>query len=274
MRCSRCDRPACPECLREAAVGYQCVDCVRAGAGAASARRPVTVAGAPLRMGKPMITFILIGLNVLVYVITAVQAGSVLSNERSPLFQQWELFPPAVAADGQWWRLVAAGFLHFGPIHILMNMVSLYIIGREVEVVLGRLRFTTVYVVSLFGGGVAAYLLSPVNSAVGGASGAVFGLMGALAVAVVRLKLDPKSVIFLIAINMFISFQLPGISWQGHIGGLITGALVMVGMVYAPAARRNPVQLGTVFGVLVVLVVLYFFRTNTLTTLLGATVGT
>ncbi|WP_020496808.1 rhomboid family intramembrane serine protease [Sciscionella marina] len=227
-------------------------------------RTPTTVAGAPIRRGPPVVTFVLIAVNVLMYVITAYQSQSVMQNTRTPLFVQLDLFPAYVAAHGEWWRLLTSGFLHFGLLHIVLNMVSLYIIGREVEVVLGRIRFTALYFTALLGGGVAAFLLSPVDTQVAGASGAVFGLMGALLVAVVRLKLDPKSVLFVIVLNLVISFQVTGISWQGHVGGLIIGALTMAAMVYAPAKRRTVVQIGTIIVILAVLVLICVLRTSAL----------
>lgn len=260
LSCTRCGRPACPECLHEAAVGYQCVDCVYEGS--PPVHNPATVAGAPLRRGAPVVTFALIAVNVLMYVLTAYQAQSVMENANSPSFLSLVLQPAHVALTGEWWRLITAGFLHFGLLHIVLNMVSLYVIGREVEIVLGRLRFLGVYLISLLGGGIAAYLLSPIGQLVAGASGAVFGLMGALLVAVIRLKLDPKSVIIVIVLNLVISFQVANISWQGHIGGLIVGAVAMAAMVYAPAKYRTLVQVGTLVGLVVLLAVAYLLRND------------
>ena len=190
LRCTRCDRPACPDCLREASVGYQCVDCVHAGQRAV--RRVRTIAGAELT-GTLLVTPALIALNVLVFVLTAVQAKSISRNyARRSCSTTWSMMPDEVAA-GEWWRLFTSGFLHFGPAHLALNMMALWLLGRELEPVLGRLRFTVVYLMSLLGGGTTVYLFGELCSEVAGASGAVFGLMGGLLAVLLRLKLGPRS---------------------------------------------------------------------------------
>jgi membrane associated rhomboid family serine protease len=238
-------------------VGYQCVDCVHEGRRSAP-RRPVTVAGAALGR-RLVVVHVLIGLNLLVYLLTVVQAGSVVSNANAPLFADWALWPPAVAG-GQVWRLATSGFLHYGPLHLAFNMYALWVIGRDLELVLGRLRFTAVYVVSLFGGGVSVFLLGAPQQQVAGASGAVFGLMGGIAVAALRLRLNPGPALGVIALNVVISVTLPGISLLGHLGGLVVGALATAGMVYAPVRNRTAWQVGTVVGLAVLLVVLTVLR--------------
>lgn len=263
LRCARCERPACPDCLREAAVGYQCVDCVNAGR--RTTRTPVTPAGARVRPGgKPVVVPVLIGVNVAVYVLTAVLAHSVMNNNNSQTFFNLALVPD-LAANGYWWQFLTAGFLHYGPIHIAMNMISLWIIGRDLELVLGRWRFTLVYFVALFGGSVAVYLFSDPQGQVAGASGAVFGLMGGVLVTVYRLKLNPSSVIGLIVMNLVLSFAIPGISWVDHIGGLVTGGAITAAMLYAPAARRTTWLVAGTGGLLVLLVLCSVLRTPALT---------
>lgn len=260
LRCTRCGRPACPDCLREAAVGAQCVDCVREGRKAT--RRPVTIAGAELA-SRPIVVPALIAVNVLIYVLTAVQAHSVGGNTASGLFESWAMVPLWVAG-GEWWRLVTAGFLHIGPIHLAMNMVALWVIGKDLELLLGRLRFGAIYAISLVGGNVAVYLLGAPNGPVAGASTAVFGLIGGVAVAVVRLKLNLAPVLGVIAINVFISFTVPGISLLGHLGGLVVGSACMIGMLYPPAPSRTRWQLGTVVGLVVLLAAAVLVRTPAL----------
>lgn len=257
LRCTRCGRPACPECLRDAAVGAQCVDCVRAGR--QTTRRPVTIAGAELA-SRPIMVPALIAVNALVFVLTAVQAHSVANNAASGLFDSWAMVP-IWTADGQWWRLITAGFLHIGPLHLAMNMVALWVIGKDLELLLGRVRFGAIYAVSLVGGNVAVFLFGAPNGPVAGASTAVFGLIGGVAVAVVRLKLNLTPVLMVIAINVFISFTVPGISLLGHLGGLVIGSLCMVGMLYPPARTRNQWQLGTVAGLVVLLAAAVLLRT-------------
>jgi membrane associated rhomboid family serine protease len=256
LRCTRCDRPACPDCLVEASVGYQCVDCVNQGR--RQVRQGTTVAGAQ-PTGKPVVMPVLIALNVAIFGVTVAQAGSVMQNALSELFVDWALYPFLVA-DGQWWRLITAGFLHVGPIHLALNMVALYILGRDLEPVLGRLRFTAVYLISLLGGGVAVFVFGELTRPVAGASGAVFGLMGGLAVVVFRLRLNPTPVLILIGITVFLSFRIENISVLGHFGGLIVGAIATAAMVYAPRQSRTAWQVGTLVLLTVALVGLALIR--------------
>ena len=255
LRCARCERPACPECLREAAVGFQCIECVNAGR--RSQRRATTVAGAEFG-GTPVVVPTLIAVNVAIFAITAAQAGGIATNDDAELFQQWELWPPAVAF-GQWWRLLTAGFLHFGPIHLAFNMIALWVIGRDLETVLGRGRFVGVYLVSLLGGSAAVFLLGDPERGVAGASGAVFGLMGGLAVTLLRLRLPLGPAVTVIALNVVISF-LPGISLLGHLGGLVVGATATAALLYAPRQGRTAWQAGALLGLAVLLVVLIVGR--------------
>jgi len=161
--------------------------------------------------------------NVAIYAVTAAQAaGAEVAS--APLFQAWSLYPPAIAG-GQWWRLITAGFLHFGPLHIGFNMLALWVIGKDFERVLGRARFLAVYLVGLLGGSASAFVFGVPGAQVAGASGAVFGLMGGLAVLLRRLRLPPGPAVSMIVINLVISFVVPGISVLGHLGGLVVGAL-------------------------------------------------
>jgi membrane associated rhomboid family serine protease len=256
LTCSRCGRPACPDCLREASVGHQCVDCVAEGR--RTARRGVTIAGARPEE-RPVVTPVLVALNVAVFAWTVVTSGSLSRNALSPLFAEWALVPVAVA-DGEWWRLITGGFLHFGPIHLLFNMWALWVIGRDVERALGRGRFLALYLVSLLGASTAVMLLTTPGANVAGASGAVFGLMGALAVLLRRLRVPLGQVGGVIAVNLAITFLLPGISVAGHLGGLITGAAATAALVYAPAERRVPVQAGALAGIAIVLLVAVVLR--------------
>ena len=234
VRCTRCDRPACPACLREASVGYQCVDCVAADA--RSRPRSSTVVW-PAQVGPSVVTPILIAINVAIFVFTVVQAGSVSNNAEAPLFGQWALQPAAVA-QGAWWQLVTSGFLHIGPLHLAFNMIALWVIGRDLERVLGRVRFLVVYLVSLLGGSLVVYLFANPMSDTAGASGAVFGLMGGLAVVLMRLRLSPRPALTIIVLNVAISFVVPNISILGHLGGLAFGTALTAAMLYGPQLRR------------------------------------
>ncbi|HEV2780362.1 MAG TPA: rhomboid family intramembrane serine protease [Actinophytocola sp.] len=256
LRCTRCDRPACPECLREASVGYQCVDCVNEGR--RTVRRARTVAGAEPSQ-RLIVVPALILLNLVVFAVTAYQAQSIGNNQNSELFIDWHLRPTLVAY-GEWWRMFTSGFLHQGPVHIALNMIALYVLGRDLEPLLGRLRFAAVYFVSMLGGAVAIMLFGNANQPVAGASGAVFGLMGGIAVVLLRLKLNPGPALGIIALNVFISITLPNISLLGHLGGLVVGAVATAAMVYAPARSRAAWQTGTMIGLVVALVGLILVR--------------
>ncbi|HEY4458418.1 MAG TPA: rhomboid family intramembrane serine protease [Pseudonocardiaceae bacterium] len=258
LRCSRCDRPACPECLREASVGYQCVDCVSQGARTQRPFRQRTIAGADV-VDKPIVVPALIVINVLIYAYTAFQAKSIGDVTRSPLFNEWAEAPWLVA-HGDWWQVVTSGFLHVTPVHIVLNMLSLWWIGKDLERILGRVRFTAVYLVSLLGGGVSVLCFANPFGQVAGASGAVFGLLGGVLVVVLKLKLNPGSVIATIAINLVLSVAIPGISVLGHIGGLVVGAGLTAAILYAPEPNRNRWQAGAVVAAVVVLVGLVFLR--------------
>lgn len=234
LSCTRCGRPFCTECLQPASVGHQCVECVAQGRRTIPAAR--TVAGAPVRTDRPVpvVTYVLIGLNVLVFAITALQSGSILRNERaSDLFADWALWPPLIAVNGEYVRVLGSGFLHFGLTHLAVNMFALWIIGRDTEIVLGRARYLGVYLVSILGGSAAVMFLQT-DAVTAGASGAVFGLLGAQAVILLRLRRSPTPVLVVIGLNVFISLTIPGISLWGHLGGLAAGAAATAAFLYAP----------------------------------------
>jgi membrane associated rhomboid family serine protease len=252
LRCTRCDRPACPQCLREAPVGMQCVDCVSAGARSTPRARF-------RRASTPVVVPTLIAINVAVFVLTVVNAGSVADNASGSLFAATALAPVQVAGGG-WWRLVTSGFLHIGLLHLVFNMIALWFIGRDVELVLGRLRFSVLYGVSLLGGSAAVMLFGNPVGQVAGASGAIFGLMGALIVLLRRLQLPMTSALVIVGLNVVLSLTVPGISLLGHLGGLVVGVVVAAGMVHGPARSRPAAGLVVAGGVLAVLVVAILLR--------------
>ncbi|SDC79081.1 rhomboid family intramembrane serine protease [Actinokineospora iranica] len=259
LSCTRCGRPACPECLVEAAVGFQCVDCVTEGS--RTVRRPTTAAGAELA-SKPVLVPVLIAVNVAIFVLTVALAGDPVHNERSAFFHALTAYAPSIA-DGQLWRVLTSGFLHFGMIHILVNMVALWFL-RDIELLLGKVRFGLLYVLSLLGGSAAAYAFGDLGAEGAGASGAIYGLLGGLVVAVIRLKSDRHvlmTVIGVLALNLAISVKIPEISLLAHLGGLFVGAAVTFGMVYAPPERRRRWQVGTVVLVTVAIIGLFVVRT-------------
>jgi membrane associated rhomboid family serine protease len=222
--------------------------------------RPRTVAGAQISR-RLVVVPALIALNVAIFAFTVYQAKSLGQNQFSSLFQDWQLWPPIVA-NGEWWRLVTSGFLHSGPVHIGLNMLVLYLLGRELEPMLGSQRFTPGNLISLLGGGASVLLFGDENVPVVGASGAVFGLMGALLVVVFRQRLDPRPLLATIGLNIFISVAVPNISLLGHLGGLAVGAIATAALVYAPAKGRTLWQAATFVVLTVALVGVIMVRVN------------
>ncbi|WP_312868131.1 rhomboid family intramembrane serine protease [Amycolatopsis pithecellobii] len=248
-------------------MGAQCIDCVQAGrrqdAGQRRQYQPAgygarTIAGARLS-SRPVVTPVLISLNVLVYGVTALEAGSPMNNQASDLFNAWVLWPLGVAG-GEWWRLVTSGFLHYGAIHLAVNMFSLWIIGRELEILLGKVRFVALYAISLLGGSLLVFQFGGVNGPTAGASGAIYGLLGGVLIAVLRLKLNPGPAIGTIVLNLVLTVSLPNISLFAHLGGLIVGALATAALVYAPAKNRVAWQVCALMLLALALLALYFYR--------------
>ncbi len=274
VRCTRCDRPICPECMREAAVGHHCPECVAEARRTTRAAR--TIFGGTMAGHDGVVTKALIGVNVAVMLLAAATAGvnvaGALMGGRT-LLHEWgavlgaglfsESGPPHGVAFGEYWRLVTAMFLHYGLIHLFLNMWALWLLGPYLERTLGSARFLALYLIAGIGGNVAAYVFQP-YSLTAGASGAIFGLFAALFVINRRLGRDNSGVITLLVINLLMVFVIPSISLAGHVGGLITGGLVMLGFAYAPRAQRTPVQVASAVMVMVLLTVITVTRTDLL----------
>lgn len=246
VSCQRCGRPVCPECQRTAPVGVQCVDCVRAAEKSLPTQR--TVFGGRARRGKPVVTITVIALCLIAYA-----AGMVVPGFRDTL-----VFAPFIA-EAQPHRFLSAAFLHSGFLHLAVNMYALWIVGSVLEPALGRWRFTVLYVLSALGGSIGVLLLaSPTQASwytgVVGASGAVFGLFAAIGLVLRRLGRDATQILVLLLINAVLGFVIPGISWQAHLGGLITGAVLATAFVHAPRGRQTAVAVITGVVVLVALV--------------------
>jgi membrane associated rhomboid family serine protease len=264
VRCTRCNRPICPECMRDAAVGHQCEECVREGA--KTVRQPQTVFGGLQKPATPVVTYTLIAMNVVMFFL----------DRASPALQSELVLRSPDVANGDLYRLLTSAFMHYGIAHLLFNMYALYIMGPALEVWLGRLRFGVLYALSALGGSVLVYLLSSVDAWTAGASGAVFGLFGASFVVGRRLNLDVRWLIGLIALNLAITFVIPllggqNISWQGHIGGLVTGALVAAAYAYAPRERRTMIQTSATVTLVVLFMLLIWWRTTDLLAQFGIT---
>ncbi|MGY3566528.1 rhomboid family intramembrane serine protease [Sinomonas sp. RB5] len=250
VTCQRCGRPACPECQRPAAVGFQCVDCVRELSGAA--RAPQTMYGGRAQPGsRPVVTIGIIAVCVLVYALQWIIPGNGVYVDFA-----YANSAPLTAAEP--WRMLTSAFLHSQGfvLHIALNMYMLWLFGQALEPLLGRARFLAVYLLSAIGGSVGFLLLAPGQPvAVIGASGAIFGLFGGLFVVQRQRGGDVRQLVVLIAINAVLGFVVPGIAWQAHLGGLVTGALTTAAIAYAPRGRsRVVVQIGGLVGVAVLLV--------------------
>ena len=254
ISCTRCNRPICPDCMRAAAVGFHCPDCVAEAARTTPAAR--TLAGGHLHGDPTLVTKVLVALNVGLF---AVQQISDQVTARGALVGA------PIAVDGQWYRLISSAFLHVSVTHLLFNMLALWFVGGAIEPRLGRSRYLTVYLVSALAGSVLSYAVDPVLSVSVGASGAVFGLFGALFVLALRLRFDVRGVIAIIAINVVIGF-IPGlnINWRAHLGGLIAGALLTAAMVYAPKAQRTLVTVVATVAIVAVCLGVTLVRTNTI----------
>lgn len=265
VSCVRCGRPACPDCLRSAAVGQQCVECIRDGnRGSRSASAPF---GGRVTT-RPVVTWTLIGLNVFIYLLELINPnkfiayGGMIGRAIDPVINNAQVG----VAVGDWYRLISSAFLHeplttgFGIFHIAFNMWALYVVGPSLEQMLGRARFLAVYLVSALGGSVLYYLIVPPTSGPAiGASGAIFGLFGAWFILARRLHLDTRMVVVLIGINLVLGFTVSGIAWQDHVGGLIAGGALTAAYVYAPRANRTLIQVGAtvaMIGLLILGVVL------------------
>ncbi|MCA2229066.1 rhomboid family intramembrane serine protease [Nonomuraea aurantiaca] len=253
VRCQRCERPICPDCMRDAAVGFQCPECVSAGnRGVRQARS--AFGGAVVT--TPYVTWVTLALNVLVF-----GAQYVTSNA---VTEQLAMRPYNVVAGHEYYRLLTSAFVHDGPFHILFNCWALYVIGPYLERAFGHTRYLAVYLVSALGGSVLGYWIDPLGQYTVGASGAIFGLFGAVFVVGRKLNMDVRGIAVLIAINLAITFLVSGISWTGHIGGLITGSVLAGALAYAPKSNRTLWQVLTVVGALAILVVLVAVRSSAL----------
>ncbi|MEP6295910.1 MAG: rhomboid family intramembrane serine protease, partial [Ilumatobacter sp.] len=252
--CTRCGKPACAECLHQVSVGSHCTECVKA------ARPDIRTRAKYWQAGKPaIVTTTLIALNVVVFVILGLVYGlsDMIGQSGGEAHARFGLFGPALGGDpiglfrtadgdlvtsngNEWYRLVTSGFLHYGIIHIGFNMYILFMLGNMLEPQLGRVKFLSIYFASMLGGSAGALLIEP-NALTAGASGAVFGLLGAAAVGMWHQGINPFStgVGRLLLINLAFTFLWPNISIGGHLGGVVAGALCAFVMM-APAYKGFP----------------------------------
>lgn len=262
IRCQRCERPICPDCMRQAAVGFQCPVCVAEGA--RTVRSPRTAYGGRRSENPALTSQVLIGLNLAVWLLVTATGG-----RGSAWLERFALTPlgrcessggarylpgvgesPCAGAGGySWvdgvatgapWQLVTSMFTHVDLMHIGFNMLALWFLGPQLEAAVGRSRFLVLYLLSGLVGSVFVYWLSGVHSSTVGASGAIFGLIGGLLVVAVKVRADYSQLLLWLGLNVVITVVGRGfISWQGHLGGLVGGVLVALALVYSPRERRS-----------------------------------
>jgi membrane associated rhomboid family serine protease len=252
IHCQRCGRPICPDCMRQAAVGFHCPECVAQGR--ASTPRPRTVYGGRVTGRANAVTLALIGLNVLMFL--ALQVSNTLAVQT--------VLVGGAVAQGEAYRLLTSMFVHLQFMQLLFNMFALWIFGPVLEGALGRLRFLALYLLSGLTGAVAVYWLADPNIPTVGASGAVFGLLGAALVVSVRRGYDVTWLLGLLGINLVFTFLVPNISWQGHLGGLVGGLVVGAAIAWAPRRHRTVLQAAAFVLVFALCVLLIVLRTSQL----------
>lgn len=257
ITCQRCDRPICPACMVPGAVGFQCPECVARGH---RETRQLQLPYGGSRVGNPRATSGgLIAVNLVVFVAVLLTGGAfgalynllalvpeglcpvgdrILLTDAAGCAAEGYSWVPGVAT-GAPWQVITAGFTHATPWHVLFNMLVAWLLGPTIEQVFGRARYLAVYGVALLGGSAGVMLLSPEYSSSVGASGAIYGLMGALLLIAVKHRGDVRGILFWLGLNIVLSFTWSGVSWEGHLGGLFGGAATAAILMYLPKAHRG-----------------------------------
>ena len=244
VSCSECGRGICPDCMTFGPVGIRCPDHAGAGGRAAAPRRAARSASRSLSQYGPFVTFTLIGINVGVYLLELL-LGSGINGNSGWIYEHGVLVSRALdssghvvgVAQGDWWRLITSAFLHYGPLHLGMNMLVLWFIGPALEHYFGHWRYALVYLVSGLAGSAGALIVTP-NSPTVGASGAIWGLMGAaLVLEARRIFVFGGQAMGLVVVNLIFTLVIPGVSLGGHIGGGIGGAVAALAF---SSLRRTP----------------------------------
>lgn len=274
VRCTRCERYICPDCMREAAVGHQCPECVKEGA--RSMRQARTLVGGRVS-AVPVVTYVLIAVNLLAYLVEVLRpeiverfamVGAGLIGPDGEHYLWMDPYPagftPEGVAAGEWYRLLTGAFLHlpptggtFGVLHVVMNMVALWNLGRLVEPMLGRVHYLALYLLSALGGSVLVLVIAP-GDAVVGASGAIFGVGAAYYVMARRVgaAMGPVNR-FLGGLLLWLVISAVFTSWEGHLGGLLAGGVVALVFAHTPRGRhRVLVQAAACAALLALLAVL------------------
>ncbi|MEO6470370.1 MAG: rhomboid family intramembrane serine protease [Aeromicrobium sp.] len=267
ISCQRCGRKICPDCLRDASVGFHCPESVAEGA--KTVRTARTVFGGTVSAREGIASMVIIGMNVAAFVVTLALGGST-----GKFFENGAMLSITVGdpvgnilkgvADGGYWRLLTSAFLHEGVLHIAFNMYALYLFGPMVERALGIRRFVGSYLTIAIGASVFVYWLAAPNALTIGASGAVFGLFAMALIFLVKAKQDVTSLLVMLALNAVISLQ-GNISWQGHLGGFLIGLGLGATFAYAPRERRTQVQILVFVALWIGIIAAVVLRTSQLT---------
>ena len=253
--CQRCGRTICAECQTPAAVGVHCPECMRESRQSAPRTKPALVTSVRrlAQPGAPIVTYAIMALCVIVFA-AEVLTGQLVGSG-SPIVSALLYYPPYTSIES--WRMLTSLFVHGSILHILFNMYSLFILGPELERLVGRWRFLALFLLSGLGGSVAVLLSSP-GSPVIGASGAIFGLFGAYFIIARHLGGNSRQLIIVIVINLVIGFIVPNIAWQAHVGGLLIGALVAFVLVRTRDRQKRGIQVPLLAGVLALLIAATF----------------
>lgn len=275
VHCTRCGRPICTECMIEAPVGYHCPECV------AEARREFRQGpGRPLRGGLSVTKTLLVAiLGMFVLEIVLGGARAISDPDAQTLFDLGAMQPISIA-DGQYWRLVTAMFLHSGLFHIGFNAYALWLFGQMVERDYGRVQMLLIFVVSGFLASVSSYAWSDPRTLSVGASGAIFGIFGAFIVYNYRRRrtalgsANLRTATTLILLNTFLAFVIPGIDWRAHVGGLIAGiACGFVAEGWGAPAQRRLLHVAGYVGLVAIGAAVVVWRTNEIRDAFGAILG-
>lgn len=265
VSCSECGRPICEECMTFAPVGIRCPDHANIGAPKGQAKRAVRKVQFQATRSATRATYVLIGLNVLFYLVTIAQ-GSGISSPGGKLFGDMWLTGFQVH-EGDWWRLVTVMFLHGSIIHLAFNMFALYWLGSLVEQALGTGKFLLVYFASGIAGSAGALLLTDPFQVTVGASGAIFGIMGALLILeYLTTGSFAGQAMSMIVLNLALTFAIPNISIGGHLGGLVGGVAATAGLAYGRRQRNRFVGPAIVVGVAIAAVAIAVIRVQSLST--------
>ncbi len=254
ISCQRCERLICPECMRDASVGFQCSSCVNEGA--KTVRAPRTVAGGAISAHAGRVTTVLIAINAIAFVVTQLTGG------RTGDFFTNGAQAGIPVADGELWRMVTSAFLHNDLWHLLSNLIVLFLFGPFVERALGTVRYVAAYFTSAVVASAFVYVLTDPFVYTIGASGAVFGLFGMALLLLLRAKEDVRTLLVLLAINAVVSVTNASISWQGHLGGFVAGVVLGAAFAYAPRDQKKLAQLSAFAILWISVIAAVVLRTN------------